>query len=118
MAFPRFAYVKNDFDKTACVNIESIMSIEEVSSDPAHEDCVLITLSNGKEFYFEVDNADLLVKNRGDKVVTAVDMMEREWVCCADCSTDRKAYVDEVDATLFECDTIPVVVQNPGEFHS
>ena len=116
MAVPRFIAVKTDLDKPACINIESIMSIEEVSSDPAHEDCVLVTLSNGKEFYFEVDDTNLLMENCGNKVTTAVDMMEREWVCCADCSTNRKAYVDEVDATLFDGETIPVFVQNPGEF--
>lgn len=117
MAFPRFVYVKNDIDKTACVNLESIMSVEEVSSDPAHEDCVLVTLSNGKEFYFEVDDTELLKRCCGDKIDAAIKMMESAWVDTADASVYRDAYVDRVDATLLEGETIPVVVQNPGEFH-
>ncbi len=116
MAVPRFIAVKTDLDKPACINIESIMSVEEVSSDPAHEDCVLVTLSNGKEFYLEIYDADLLVKHCGDKIDAAIEIMESAWVNTADASVYRDAYVDKVDATLFEGETIPVVVQNPGEF--
>ena len=118
MAFPRFIKVKNDIDKSACINLESVMSIEEVSSDPAHEDCVLVTLSNGKEFYLEVDDTELLVEYGGDKVDTAEVMMREVWQSYRNVEDDAldSPYRDRVVATLIEGETIPVVVENSGEF--
>lgn len=110
MAVPRFIEVERNGGE-ALINIESIQSIE--ASDGLG---VKITTIDGRTWYLEVGPEAM---DKYGKIYAAERIIADAWYQTEECDDHeplRSPYRDQVVATLIEGETIPVVVQNPGEF--
>jgi hypothetical protein len=98
----------------ALLNIESILSIEKQGDNFP---CVAITTTGGKTFYMRIDKE--AERKYGGQIRAALHEIVDAWYHADKCDYAPldSPYRDQVVATLIEGETIPVSVQNPGEFH-
>ena len=111
MAVPRFIEVESE-GRAALINIESIQSIEA-----GNYLGVKITTMDGRVWGMDIDEKS--ENEYGGKIYAAEKTIADAWYHAEKCDGYdplSNPYRDQVVATLIEGETIPVVVQNPGEF--